>query len=236
MSGRLEAAIKKGLKGVTPHPRVFRSPPDEEGKELTDLMIVCGPNVVLIECKAFVLTEKAKYSGDSQDFIDDVKKKLLKDRKGGAQLVRGLRRLFESPALVQKYLGKRPVKTIYPAVVCLDHAMAVPTISPTLDALFREQLPGVVPEYVEVKPLSILSADDADSMAAVIAKGKKPHTIFRERFEADPSGGITFHNHLYDVMMRMGVYKPGEHEEFSVLFDDAAVWWVSQAEPHVFPQ
>jgi hypothetical protein len=236
VSERLEAAIKKGLRGTKPRPRFFRSPPDENGQELTDMMIVCGPNVVLIECKAFILTEKAKYSGVSHDLIDEAKRKLLKDSKNGVQLVRALERLFRSATLARKYFGRHTITTVYPAVVCLDRAITIPMIGPTLDGLFRQQLEGVVPAGVEVKPLSILNADDADMMAAVIAAGKKPHAIFRDRFESDPVGANTFHNHMYDVMSRLGVEKPGEFEEFEALFEDSKTYWVSQADPPVFPQ
>src|SRR5664280_522896 len=236
VSERLEAAIKKGLRGTTPRPRFFRSPPDENGEELTDVMIVCGPNVVLIECKAFILTEKAKYSGVGQNLIDEARRKLLKDSKNGVQLIRALERLFGSATLARKYFGRHTITAVYPAVVCLDRAITIPTIGPTLDGLFRQQLEGVVPAGVEVKPLSILNADDADMMAAVIAAGKKPHAIFRDRFESDPVGANTFHNHMYDVMSRMGVEKPGEFEEFETLFEDSKSYWVSQADPPVFPQ
>ena len=60
--------------------------------------------------------------------------------------------------------------------------------------------------------------------------------LFRGRFEVDREGGNTFHNHLFDVMTKMGVEKPGEEEEFSALFDDAKAFWTAQGDPPVFPQ
>ena len=199
-------------------------------------MIVCGKHLVLIECKAFILTVGAKYSADSTILIEEAKKKLLKETKDGVQLVRALKRLFGNSKLRSDYFGGHQIKWVYPAVVCMDHAIAIPTIGPTLDGLFREEILGVVPRGVNVTPLSILTADDADTVAAVVAAGKRPHSIFRDRFAADPKGGNTFHNHMYDVMTRMNVEKPGEFEEFGDLFEDSESFWSEQADPPVFPQ
>jgi hypothetical protein len=236
VADRLEKALLKGRSGSGPHPKLHRSPIDDQGGELTDIMIVCGPDAVLLECKAFILTEKAKYSGNSADLVDEARRKLLKEDKNGVQLVRALRRLFGNEDLQKQYFGTHAIRTIYPAVICMDHAITIPTIGPTLDAVFRGDLKGIVPMGTEVKPLSILNADDADSMAAVIAAGKRPHTLFRGRFEADREGGNTFHNHLFDVMTKMGVDKPGEKDEFDGLFEDAKAFWTAQGDPPVFPQ
>jgi len=236
VADRLEKALLKGRSGLGPHPRLYRSPLDDQGGELTDIMIVCGPDAVLIECKAFILTEKAKYSGNSADLVEEARRKLLKEDRNGVQLVRALRRLFGNRELQAKYFGTHTIRKVYPAIVCMDHAITIPTIGPMLDAVFRSDLKDIVPKGVEVKPLSILNADDADSMAAVVAAGKRPHALFRGRFEVDREGGNTFHNHLFDVMTKMGVEKPGEEEEFSALFDDAKAFWTAQGDPPVFPQ
>ncbi len=236
VADRLEKALLKGRSGLGPHPQLYRSPMDDQGGELTDILIVCGPDAVMLECKAFVLTERAKYSGNSADLVEEARRKLLKEDKNGVQLVRALRRLFGNDDLRKRYFGTHAIRTIYPAVVCMDHAITIPTIGPTLDAVFRGDLKDIVPKGAEVKPLSVLNADDADSMAAVVAAGKRPHALFRGRFEADREGGNTFHNHLYDVMTKMCVDKPGEPGEFSELFEDAKAFWTAQGDPPVFPQ
>lgn len=234
VSARLAAAIDDSSWDFPP-PRFVRSPCDDDGDELTDALITCGPHLILLEVKAFVLSERAKYSGTGESFLEEARCKLLKPVRDRYQLARALERLFGSRALRERYVGRRELRTIYPVVVCLDPAVTVPDVAPRLDALLRPQLRAIeVPGRPKIMPLSILNADDVDTLAAVIRSGLKPHEILKARFELDPSGGNTFNNFLFDLTNRRGVEKPGEIEEFNQPFEDAKRYWIEQATPPVF--
>ncbi len=236
VSAALETAIDE-TRWDTPAPRLIRSPKDEDGNELTDALITCGPHVVVIEVKAFVLTEKAKYSGDSARLLDEAKRKLLKESKNGLQLARALERLFGSSSLRERLLGRHEIRAVYPVVVCMDRAIVAPGIAPLLDTVLRAEFARFSSQTrAKIKSLTILNADDVDSLAAVIRAGRKPHALLAHRFETDPSGGNTFHNYLFDAMTRLGLEKPGKPEQFDALFDDTKTYWLSQGNPEVFVQ
>jgi hypothetical protein len=115
---------------------VMPSPRFSNGDEAFDLMLVEGSCLIVIEVKASILTVQSKYGFSPQTLGEELHRKAITgeegERKGVAQLHENLRRLLDGDEI--EGLDRGAIKTIYPALVFLDHSFT----SPYLHQLYNE--------------------------------------------------------------------------------------------------
>ncbi|MCG9131606.1 hypothetical protein J5I95_07995 [Candidatus Poribacteria bacterium] len=175
--------------------------------ECTDIAICCDNTLILMECKATILSAQAKFSGDFNIFNENIKSA----KKGIKQLWNAILKLGnrrENKRAAVQGIDIRKVKKIYPVLVLSDQIFSTLLMSWFLDSEFQSlKQQKYLMEDLKVMPLTILTIMDLESLEPyMIDKPFHAHldewlNLFKEK---DVS---VFRSYLYPLMMD----NPREH-------------------------
>ncbi len=208
-----------------PHPQ------DENGDEITDALVDCGADVIVMEYKSAVVPDDVKFGGDPSSIERCLEEKFVRK----SQLYRAVNRLFGPARLASSFLrdagpGSRGVERVWPVLVSEDPAVCTPGVEMIMEGLLRKCAPPALPRRPRIERLHVLCADDLQSLFCAFRRGAKFINILRERDRADPRRLGTFHNFVISVFGRMGIERPFEREELDALTDDLIAFWKRQGE------
>lgn len=215
MTSRLAPAFGKRYR---PDPR------DPDGNQITDGIVVEKPDLILLEFKAPLLRDDVKRSLAIDSLREEFAKKFLKN----AQLGRAAERLCSEEELRKSLNLGRRIETIYPVIVSLDFAAGAPLLAEAMDEPFREATRNLTLKGATLAPLSVLTADDAETLLPFVEAGKKLRNMLRESVEKNPERQPTFHNYLVDLTSRMAVRDPVTTDDLREPFEAMKAFWRDQ--------
>ena len=147
--------------------------------ECTDIAICGSNNLILVECKAPLLSAQTKFSGDFCNLYDGIKPNAI---KGIAQLWNAIQTLGHTN---KKKRGKvkgidiSKVKKIYPVLILSNLMFSVPLMNRVLYSEFQRFVKhNHLKKHLEIMPLTVLTIEDLESL---------------EPYLSD----TPFHDHLY---------------------------------------
>ena len=139
----------------------------QKSDECTDIAIVGNDTLVLLECKASVLTSEAKFSGDFGKLRQELKRKVVEE-KGIPQLWKAIQHLGHKDKKVRREVEGvdiSKVKKIYPVLVLADHTFSAPCMNWFLDSEFQRVVNGnVLKKGLEIRPLTVLSIANLEQL------------------------------------------------------------------------
>lgn len=139
----------------------------QKSDECTDIAIVGNDTLVLLECKASVLTAEAKFSGDFDKLHQELRRKVVEE-KGITQLWEAIQHLGHKDKKVRREVEGvdiSKVKKIYPVLVLADHTFSAPCMNSLLDSEFQRVVEGnVLKKGLEIRPLTVLSIANLEQL------------------------------------------------------------------------
>ena len=139
----------------------------QKSDECTDIAIVGNDTLVLLECKASVLTAEAKFSGDFGKLHQELKRKVVEE-KGIPQLWKAIQHLGHKDKKVRREVEGvdiSKVKKIYPVLLLADHTFSAPCMNWFLDSEFQRVVNGnVLKKGLEIRPLTVLSIANLEQL------------------------------------------------------------------------
>lgn len=162
--------LKRGIKAQIPAVEKCLISPKyalQKSDECTDIAIVGNDALVLLECKASILTTKAKFSGDFSILCEELKRKVVEE-KGITQLWKAIQHLGHKDKKVRREvegIDISKVKKIYPVLVLADHTFSAPCMNWFLDSEFQRVAKGnVLKKGLEIMPLTVLSIANLEQL------------------------------------------------------------------------
>ena len=167
--------------------------------ECSDVAICQDDTLILMECKATVLSAHAKFSGDFDTFYENIKPA----KKGIKQLwqaIQCLGNLCESKRRVVKEIDISKVKKIYPVLVLFDSAFSVSLMNWFLDSEFQSLKQNCLMEHIEVMPLTVMTIMDLESLEPYMID--KPFYAHLDEWlgEFQDKNPKNFRSYLYSLM------------------------------------
>ena len=198
--------IKRGINAQTqPMERYFVQPQydQKEAAECTDIAICGEETLILLECKASVLSASAKFSGDFSKLYAELKKKIIegeepKKPKGLKQLWNAIQSLGHKNTEDRykvKEIDISKAKKIYPVLILPDRTFSCLFMNWFLDSEFQRMVKREhLQNHLEIMPLTVLTITDLE---------------FLEPYLSD----IPFHVHLDEWIAQ---FKKEPHLGFNV--------------------
>lgn len=139
-----------------PNPKSNRKPETE----FTDIVVYGSDTLILVECKASVLSAKAKFSGEFRNFRNGIAPNAL---KGIEQLANAIESLGTTGV---KGIDISKVRKIYPILVLSDHAFSSLGMNSFLDSEFQGKVrrSKTSQEHWEIMPLAVLTIADLEDL------------------------------------------------------------------------
>ena len=139
-----------------PNPKSNRKPETE----FTDIVVYRSDTLILVECKASVLSAKAKFSGDFRNFRNGIAPNAL---RGIEQLANAIESLGTTGV---KGIDISKVRKIYPVLVLSDHAFSLLGMNGFLDSEFqgKARRRKTSQEHWEIMPLAVLTIADLENL------------------------------------------------------------------------
>ena len=136
-----------------------------EQAECTDIA-VCGDNtLILLECKAPLLSAKTKFSGDFCTLYDGIKPNAI---KGVEQLCTAIQTLGHIDATQRRRvegIDIPQVRKIYPVLVLSDRMFSFPFMNRFLDSEFQRLATyNDLQAHLEIMPLTVLTIENLESL------------------------------------------------------------------------
>jgi hypothetical protein len=170
---------------------VFIANPQYAGREeeqVSDAIIRCGPDLVLLEYKGSTFTAAGKYGGDPAQLRREIESKLIgteEDRKGLHQLAEAVKRIALKPRDAVKHLNLTGTRKIFPVLVTRDDLGGVMHINEYLNARFRSFLNRKEVAPISVTPLFCFFADECEIIANALKRVRLTE-ICEARYKRDP--------------------------------------------------
>ena len=171
--------IKRGINSQTPTIEKCILNPKYIGKsesECTDIAVCSDDTLILLECKAPLLSASAKFSGDFDKLCRELQSKLVEARtKKGKGKAKGITQLWKAiQALGHTNKKKRrrvegidisKVKKIYPVLVLSDGVFGSPCMNWFLNSEFQRFVKcGMLKKHLKIMPLTILTAEHLEQL------------------------------------------------------------------------
>ena len=145
------------------NPRYYRG---VEG-ECTDIAVFTQETLILMECKAPLLSAQTLFSGDASKFYHDLKDKVI-DPKGIKQLWNAIHTLFHTDKKKRRKVDGIRIsgkKKIYPVLVLSDRVFSCPCMNKFLDLEFQRFVRNTaLTDGPEIMPLTVLTIEDLESL------------------------------------------------------------------------
>ncbi len=204
--------------------RYFPNPTCSNGDELADGILDYGDSIVFFEFKSSLLSMSARHPATPEDLGTELQSKL-----GTAQLGRAVSRFLSADGdhnCVIDGLDVARVSTVYPVLVCLDHAMGSYLLGATAEHFFREAL-DLPDDAPEVKPLTVLTVEELEHLLPYVDDHSFVQ-LLEVWFEADPTAITSF-----GFVMKQLVYGTTLRENRWVVEEAEA--WQQRVRGYLFP-
>ena len=197
--------IKRGINSQNPSNRekfIINPTYDKKQRiECADVAICSDDTLVLMECKATILSAPAKFSGDFNIFYDNIKSV----KKGIKQLSDAIRRLaaLSQSRDVVKEIDICEVKKIYPVLVVSDRIFSAPLMNWFLNSEFQSMVRrNSLMKHLKVMPLTVLTIMDLESLEPFMSD--EPLHFYLDEWlnEFQDQEASAFRSYLYPLMMR----------------------------------
>ena len=144
--------------------------------ECTDIAVCSGDTLILLECKAPLLSAEVKFSGDFGKLRQELKAKLVETKtKQGKTKIKGVVQLWDAiRTLGDKNKKKRrtvegidisKVKKIYPVLVLSDRVFSSPCMNWFLNSEFQRVVKhNALKKPLEIMPLTVLTIDHLEQL------------------------------------------------------------------------
>lgn len=161
-----------------------------DGNQVCDGIMNCGSAALFMEYKGSTFTAEAKYGGNGDTLLKEIKKKLVsaeKEKKGVTQLASAIQRVFSrvDPETVEA-IDLRSVRTIFPVLVTRDEIGDTMLVNRFLNDEFQRVLDKRSVRPRRVTPLFCLTADEVEYISAYL-RTVRFSDILQERYDADNS-------------------------------------------------
>ena len=168
--------------------------------ECSDAVVCYDDTLILLECKASILSAHAKFSGDFETFSKNIKPV----KKGIEQLWNAIQRLgsrCQSQRRVVKGVDISKIKKIYPVLVLSDRVCSALLMNRFLNSEFESLRQNEsIMKHLKVMPLTVLTITDLESLEPYMSD-KLFHTHldkWLKRFQDQDAQGFSLY--LYDLM------------------------------------
>ena len=137
----------------------------KEQAECTDIAILSDDTLLLLECKAPLLSAKTKFSGDFCNLHDGIKPNAI---KGVEQLWSAIQTLGHTDTTQRRQvegINISQVRKIYPVLVLSDRVFSFPFMNRFLDSEFKRFVTfNDLEEHLEIMPLTVLTIEDLENL------------------------------------------------------------------------
>ena len=201
VNDRLRDARSPGLKRFYASPH-YDEPPSKADTEVFDAVLDYGSALVVFEHKGKYLELGAKYSGDRELFLADLKSK-KRIGKGVYQFADNLERVFDNAEGAKRRtfhergdqgnpvsrFGLKDilrVKRIYPVIVHQDFSLQLNCVNQIMAEFFREEIAKKRVDPELVRPLSLLSVEDVEVIIPYLVAVPLPDILEEYAKNDDP--------------------------------------------------
>ena len=161
--------IERGINVQTPSSmeKCIISPTyiEKEKKQCTDIAVCSSKTLILLECKASLLSAQTKFSGDTRKFYQTLKDRII-EPSGIEQLwnaIHALGHTDEKERREVKGIDICRVKKIYPVLVLSDRIFSLLLLNRFLNSEFQRFVqPNDLEDYLEIMPLTVLTIEDLE--------------------------------------------------------------------------
>lgn len=214
------ATVFRAKKWVfVPNPRDERS-----NDELWDGLATREDTAIVIECKGTFIRSANKYSGEPSAFFRGLSQKFGHVKHGGVyQLRRGIEAVWVDKTAIGPVRGLPAAKHVFPILVVQDPIISAgPVVRVLSDRFLRSIEPRVSAGGPKVWPLTVVTADALDRLAAVIqVTGERLDSILKSFHRAHPSRMIPLEDFMARDAKRFNSSATRAH--IKARFDDVAV-------------
>ena len=163
--------IERGINAQTPSSmeRYILRPKyaQRQQAECTDIAVCGNDTLILLECKAPLLSAQTKFSGNFLHLRKGLKNKII-EGKGIEQLWNAIQSLGHTNKHKRREvegIDISQVKKIYPVLVLPDRIFSIPLMNRFLDAEFQRLVKYKdLKDYLEVMPLTVLTIANLESL------------------------------------------------------------------------
>lgn len=182
--------------------QIFKKDVAYEGGQI-DALLDFGPDIMVFEFKASLLTNQTKNSRNFQQFEEEVSRKFIENQK---KKPKALRQLASAAASLRNGNVKTTMKPkrIYPILVGYEPVLESLFMNSYLHERFR---PLVVKEEndVVVPPITVMSVNELERVLPAINAGTLTWVeLLSDRFDGDRVKIFSVRQALYDICQRKG--------------------------------
>ncbi len=237
--------IKRGINSQEPSVERCILNPKYIGKgvnECTDIIVCSDDTLILLECKATLLSAKARFSGDFGKLRQELQTKLVetetrgerKKPKGVGQLWHAIQTLGHTNKKERRKvegIDISKVKKVYPVLVLSDRVFETPCMNWFLNSEFQRFVKhNDLKKHLEVMPLTVLTVEHLEELEPWL--NDTPFYTHLDRWlkqfnQRDVRGFGDYTHSLHE-------YKPRENQFMSQQFDrikDEAYEYLSSQGP-----
>ena len=137
----------------------------KEEKECTDIAVKGRETLILLECKAPLLSAKTKFGNDVSQFRLGIKRNVIKGIRQLCNAIRILCNSDESEKQTLRDIDISGVKKIYPVLVLAAHTFSFPTMSGFLNSEFQRFMKeNPEKKESEIMPLTVITTDELEDL------------------------------------------------------------------------
>ena len=163
--------IERGINAQTPASRerciVQPEYTEDKGKQRPDIAVCGWDTLILLECKAPLLRAEAKFSGDFDNFYNEIRDKII-EGKGVEQLwnaIQALGHRNKAERCRVEGIDIFRVKKIYPVLVLSDSIFSLPEMNWFLDSEFQRFVKrNNLADDLKIRPLTVLTIEDLERL------------------------------------------------------------------------
>lgn len=178
----------QGTGTYTPNTRF----PDND--EAFDAILMERGTLVAIEYKSGMLAAEAKHSFAADMITDAIDRKYVTsqrgERKGIAQLRRGIERFLRGEPLGKAPLTREHIHTIHPVIIAADPALTGPLVSRYLDRKLDRRSLRSKGRHIAVAPLQLATFADIERLLPYTSSVSVTEILEAANKEAFPSGNL----------------------------------------------
>ena len=133
--------------------------------ECTDIVVCGSETLILLECKAPLLSAQTKFSGDFRKFYNGIKPNAIKGIEQLWNAIQSLGHTNKKKRRKVKEIDISKVKKIYPVLVLPDRTFSLLWMNWFLDSEFQRLVKrNALKKHLEIMPLTVLTIDNLESL------------------------------------------------------------------------
>jgi hypothetical protein len=184
-----------------------------------DALLDFGPDVLVFEVKASLLTEVAKRGANEAEFLKDFTRKFVRNEKGAPKAI--LQLVASSKAIAEGTIrtAMEP-RRIYPIFVSDEPAVETFFFNTFMNEIFQRELS----DCLKVRPLTVMSINNLEELLPYVSENAFSWSeLLESRFTGKDVGTFSVHQAIYDLSRSKGL-APIRNQAIRKTFDQ--VWEV----------